>query len=215
MNNGKHWLKIHLTGTVSNADAFGSQILIYDDNSSWIHEVSGQGSHCSQHSTIAHFGLDTSTIVDSIIIKWPSGHTDTLNHVAADQTMYLVEGSFSPIQVQILSTIVSAPCSNANTTLYTNGTFNSYMWSTGDTTSKIIVTQSDSYYITATDHNGNITYDSISISLDNNDSLVILQNNVSCYGQSNGSATAQYQGNTSILHYSLSLIHISEPTRPY
>ena len=71
--------------------------------------------------------------------------------------MYLVEGSFSPIQVQILSTIVSAPRSNANTTLYTNGTFNSYMWSTGDTTSKIIVTQSDSYYITATDHNGNIT----------------------------------------------------------
>ena len=159
---------------------------------------------CSQHGTIAHFGLDTSQIVDSVIIKWPSGHIDKLYNISADQLLHIHEGQTGLIQVQILSTMTSAPCSNANTLLYSNGVFADYIWSTGDTTSSVSISSSSMYHVTATDHNGYISYDSIFILLDYNDSLVLQYTDVLCYGASNGTASVQYQGATGIVEYNWS-----------
>jgi len=93
LNNNKNWLNVSLEGTISNRDAFGAHIKIYVDNKSWLHEVMGSGSHCSQHSTVAHFGLDTATVVDSLVIHWPNGLVEKYANVAPNQMLYLVEGA--------------------------------------------------------------------------------------------------------------------------
>lgn len=71
LNNGKNWLKVKLVGTVNNRDAMGSHIIIHLGEKSWIHEIgSGGQGHNSQHSSIAHFGLDAATEVDSLEVRW-------------------------------------------------------------------------------------------------------------------------------------------------
>ena len=41
----------------------------------------------------AHFGLGTSTVINQVIIKWPSGIVDTYNNVTANQPLHVVEGA--------------------------------------------------------------------------------------------------------------------------
>jgi len=56
---------------------------------------SGEG-YGINNSFDAHFGLGTNTMVDSVIIVWPSGTIDNLLDVAADQFVTVIEGS-SPV----------------------------------------------------------------------------------------------------------------------
>jgi len=92
LNNNNNWLAVALEGTTSNRDAFGSQIIIYVNGQSWIHEISGGSSHTSQNSSVAHFGLGTATIVDSLIINWTNGLQEKLTNITPNQTLYLTEG---------------------------------------------------------------------------------------------------------------------------
>lgn len=92
LNNNNNWLKVDLEGTISNRDAFGAQIYIYTNGKSWVHEVFAGGSHCSQHSSVAHFGLGTAPHVDSLVIHWPNGLTERLSNIVPNQTLYLTEG---------------------------------------------------------------------------------------------------------------------------
>ena len=41
----------------------------------------------------AHFGIGQATIIDQVIIKWPSGIIDTINIVNPNQNLLVVEGS--------------------------------------------------------------------------------------------------------------------------
>jgi hypothetical protein len=201
LNNGKHWLKIKLIGSVSNRDAYGAKIKMHLGNIQWLHEVSGQGSHCSQHSSIAHFGLDSHTVADSIIIQWPSGHTDRLYQVPSNQFIEYTEGQSAAIEVEILSLLDNQSCNNYNTTLYTNGQYSSYLWSTGDTSHQIDVSATGMYYLTVTSPNQLISVDSIQLTLDFSDSLLLQLSNISCYGQQDGSALLSYAANSIIQQY--------------
>lgn len=88
----KHWLKIKLQGTNVNRDAFGSTIKIVVGEHSWIHDYNGgYGTHTSQHSSIAHFGLGDFEMVDSLIITWPGGFQEQFTSIEADQLLTIVE----------------------------------------------------------------------------------------------------------------------------
>ncbi len=201
LNNGKHWLKLKLVGSVSNRDAYGAKIFMHLGSSHWLHEVSGQGSHCSQHSSVAHFGLDSHAVVDSIIIKWPSGHIDRIYQPPGDQFLEYTEGQSAAIEVDILSLLDNQSCNNYSTTLYSNGQFDSYLWSTGDTSPQINIAASGMYYLTVSSPNQLISIDSIQLNLDFSDSLELYTTPISCYGQQDGTATASYAANSPIQQY--------------
>jgi hypothetical protein len=55
-------------------------------------EVLSQSSYLSVNDRRLHFGLGPVTAVD-IEIRWPAGMVEKLNHVAADQLIYVTEGS--------------------------------------------------------------------------------------------------------------------------
>ncbi|MBL4704993.1 MAG: VCBS repeat-containing protein [Flavobacteriales bacterium] len=88
-----NYAQVKLVGTVSNRDAFGSHIQIYVNGDSWVEEITGGSSHMSQNSSIAHFGLGSATIIDSLIITWPSGITEKKLNVAANQRYEFIEGA--------------------------------------------------------------------------------------------------------------------------
>eukprot|EP01137_Pigoraptor_chileana_P003263 Opistho-2@43197 len=41
----------------------------------------------------AHFGVGQATIINQVVIKWPSGTIDTINNVNPNQNLLVVEGS--------------------------------------------------------------------------------------------------------------------------
>ncbi|HWB99200.1 MAG TPA: ASPIC/UnbV domain-containing protein, partial [Bryobacteraceae bacterium] len=52
----------------------------------------GQSSYLSVNDSRLHFGLGTATQVD-LEIRWPLGRVEKLAGVAADQLIYVTEGS--------------------------------------------------------------------------------------------------------------------------
>jgi hypothetical protein len=92
---GNHWLQVELRGTYSNRDAYGSQMIIKVNGQRWVHEVDGGSSHCSQSTSIAHFGMGQDSTVDSLYVIWPSGNLQLLTEIAADQRILVVEDSAS------------------------------------------------------------------------------------------------------------------------
>jgi len=71
--NKNNWISLRLIGLTSNKSAIGARIKIVTGNRKQIAEVNAQSGFGGQNSLWNHFGLNTSSVVDSIIIKWPSG----------------------------------------------------------------------------------------------------------------------------------------------
>ena len=101
-----NWLKVKLEGVISNRDAYGSTIRIVVGADSWVHDYNGGGgSHASQHSTIAHFGLGDAEIVDSLIVTWPTGEESQYANLPVNEVITITEdGSITsattPTQVE-------------------------------------------------------------------------------------------------------------------
>jgi len=86
-----HYLNVLLTGTKSNRSAIGARVTVNAGGRKMISEVMSGGSYYSQNSLTQHFGLGTSTSVDSIEIRWPNGGVQKLGKSAADQTLHITE----------------------------------------------------------------------------------------------------------------------------
>jgi hypothetical protein len=95
-NNGtqNHWLKLKLVGTKSNRDAIGARVTVITGGLSMLREVVGSsGGHMGnkQDRLPVHFGLGQNTKADMIEIRWPSGITQRLQNINANQTLTITE----------------------------------------------------------------------------------------------------------------------------
>jgi hypothetical protein len=87
-----HWLRIKVVGTASNRDGFGARVQVKAGALTQSAEVRANSSFESASDPRLHFGLGDATIVDSIIIHWPSGKVETLGPEKADQELVVHEG---------------------------------------------------------------------------------------------------------------------------
>jgi Ca2+-binding RTX toxin-like protein len=95
--NSNNWLQITLRGTLSNRDAIGAQVKVTAGGITQIREQNG-GSHVfAQNDTRLHFGLAENTIIDRLEVRWPSGKIQTLENVAVNQILEIVESSANNI----------------------------------------------------------------------------------------------------------------------
>lgn len=91
--NSNKWLKVVLKGVQSNSNGIGARVEIYGPWGKQIRDIrSGEGFKYMS-SLNAHFGLGTSTQIDQVIIRWPSGIVDTISNPTANQTLTVTEGS--------------------------------------------------------------------------------------------------------------------------
>ncbi len=90
--NMNRWLKVHLEGTVSNRDGIGARIRVFRNGL-----LGSKMTYCgenflSQSSRWEHFGIGLSTVVDSLVIDWPSGITDRYYDLDPNQSIMALEG---------------------------------------------------------------------------------------------------------------------------
>jgi len=82
----QHWLALLLTGTRSNRDAIGAVVRVDKQ----VNHVTTSVGYASSSSRAVHFGLGSKTSAD-VEIRWPSGATQRLENVAADQVLRVTE----------------------------------------------------------------------------------------------------------------------------
>ena len=91
-SNGNNWLKVKLEGVINNKDAFGSTIQITVNGKTWVHDYNGgYGTHASQHTSVAHFGMAQANQVESLIVTWPGGAQSAFENIDANQFITITE----------------------------------------------------------------------------------------------------------------------------
>jgi hypothetical protein len=88
-----HWISFQLTGVKSNRDGIGARIKITTSAGSQYATVTTAGSYQSSSDKRAHFGLGSATLVTETEITWPSGITQVLKNLPADQILTVTEAA--------------------------------------------------------------------------------------------------------------------------
>ena len=88
-----HSLVVQLAGTRSNRSAIGARVTVSVAGRRLIDEVRSGGSFCSQSDLRIHMGLGAHRRADRIEVAWPSGSTEVIAGVDADQLVVIREGS--------------------------------------------------------------------------------------------------------------------------
>jgi len=88
---GSHWLEISLQGTKSNRDGIGTRIRVLAGGQTQWHHISTSSGYALSSAGPFHFGFGADPSADEIEIRWPSGTTQVLKNVPADQVLPVKE----------------------------------------------------------------------------------------------------------------------------
>jgi hypothetical protein len=97
VRNSNHWIAIRTVGTKSNRDGIGARISVKAGARTLVDEVRSGSSYNSSSDMRVHFGLGSTTKVDSVQIRWPSGLTERFANLPADSVHALKEGTGTPV----------------------------------------------------------------------------------------------------------------------
>jgi len=89
--NQNNWLSIKCVGTRSNRSAIGTRVKVTASGRPQIDEVMSGSGYYSQNDLRLHFGLGQAPRADTIEISWPSGATEIVRDVAANQLIVIQE----------------------------------------------------------------------------------------------------------------------------
>lgn len=89
--NAGHWLDIVLHGTKSNRDGIGARIKLVSKSGTQYNHMTTSVGYASSSDGPVHFGIGPDTRVDLLEIRWPSGVTQRLRSIVADQLLKVTE----------------------------------------------------------------------------------------------------------------------------
>ncbi len=84
-----NWLKIKLVGNTSNRDGIGSKVIVRSGDFTQIKEITSGGSYASGSDNSIHFGLGNHSEVETIEVKWQSGHIQRLKNISVNQVVQI------------------------------------------------------------------------------------------------------------------------------
>jgi hypothetical protein len=87
----KNWIAFRLQGTRSNRDAIGAVVRLYLGDEILTRQVNPAGGYLSQSSRTVHFGLGDRLGVDRVVITWPGGRKQTIEHPAINHLNAVIE----------------------------------------------------------------------------------------------------------------------------
>jgi hypothetical protein len=185
--NQNNWIKITAEGTASNKQAVGTLIKVYADTNVFTEYTFCGEQYVSQNSQHLIFGLGQLTTVDSVKLRYISGHTDTYYNPSINTHHYFKEGETLSESVQIIGD--TATCTgNDYTKLVLNGQgYQSVFWNNGVHSDTLEVTNSGSYYAEiTTSHDVSFTTDTVNVNYHSTPFLMESATDISCYGDSTG-----------------------------
>lgn len=87
-----HWIKIVLSGTVSNRNGLGATVRVSAGGQTFTRFNDGKSGYLAQSDLPLYFGLGDATKIDQVEIDWPSGHKQVLReNIAENQTLRITE----------------------------------------------------------------------------------------------------------------------------
>jgi hypothetical protein len=98
----QHYLRVSLRGTRSNGLGIGARLIARVGTRTLVRELYPANTYKSQQPSEVHFGLGEATSVDRLTILWPSGLTQELTDVSADQHLRVIEGESRPLVISAL-----------------------------------------------------------------------------------------------------------------
>jgi hypothetical protein len=154
--NDNHWFVVNLQGTISNRSAVGSMVRLYGPWGQQVREVRAGESYGISNTFQCHFGLGQNTVIDSVVIDWPSsGIHQVIANPSADQFLSVIENLCVAPEVKITSSGPTVICAGQSLQLDApTGAGYTYEWSTGETTSSINVNTPGTYMVHVWSNNG-------------------------------------------------------------
>ncbi len=144
--NSNHWITFNLKGTVSNHNALGARVTLYTAMGTQIREVRSGESYGTCNSFECHFGLGASTVIDSAVIWFPSGITETIVNPDADQFVTVIEGDCVSPSSAITINGPLLLCPGTTLTLTAAPGYN-YLWSDNTTSQVNTITATGEYNV--------------------------------------------------------------------
>ncbi|CAN5426743.1 hypothetical protein BH11BAC2_BH11BAC2_07960 [soil metagenome] len=143
-NNG--FITLDLRGTLSNHGAIGASAKIYGPWGTQVREVRSGESYGTGNSAQLHFGIGQATVIDSVVINWPSGLNQTIINPEINQFITIIEGNcISPVAA-ISPTLSPYICTGQILTLTAPAGYN-YVWSDASTLQTLDVTTGGEYNV--------------------------------------------------------------------
>lgn len=154
--NGNNWITIDPRGTVSNTYAVGARVTIYGSWGVQTREVRVGESYGTVNSSQCHFGIGTATAIDSVVVLFPSGISETVVNPEINQFITVIENDcvspFAEITTPGSFVICGAGTCQLDATV---GVGYSYAWSTGATSQSINASATGDYLVTITQAGNN------------------------------------------------------------
>lgn len=180
---GGHWVKVDLTGTVSNRDAIGSLVEYWVNGEKKRYMTSAGGGFLSQSAHAEILGIGTANQIDSLRITWPLGFVETHYSLQAGQRYDFIEGQTVQVAIQSLNES-SIICDSLQ--LSVNGIWNTVQWNNESTEDTITVFEPGVYEVTVTNDFGMEASASIEVIAGLFAAPEVALNNVLCFGDSTG-----------------------------
>jgi hypothetical protein len=89
--NANNWISFLLKGTVSNANGIGAVIKIKVNGHWQYRTIQSTSGFAGENSIAAEFGLGTATLIDSVVVQWPSGIIQQLTGIQRNQFLDITE----------------------------------------------------------------------------------------------------------------------------
>ena len=162
--NSNNYLKIELETSVSNKQAIGAEVEVFIGGTKQMQTVLCGEGLCGQSSQYLIFGANQATIVDSVVVTFPSGIVKVEQNIPVNQKITIYESTTFLIDVFPSDTL--SICSYDTLVLGETGYF-SYSWNNGSATDLLSISEEGSYSFVALDSLGNsYLSDSVVVQID-------------------------------------------------
>ena len=84
------WLQVSLVGTVSNRDAYGATVEVWQQGKVYTRYKRSSSSYLSQNDPRLHFGLGRQSI-DSLFVNWPNNLRQRVNSTVTGKVVTITE----------------------------------------------------------------------------------------------------------------------------
>jgi hypothetical protein len=156
MNQGNenNYVKVTLQGIISNKNGIGSRIEVYGDWGMQTREIRSTKSFSNMSSLSAHFGIGSSTTIDSIIVKWTSGTRTKLDDPYMNSSYLIPEAECLLEAETITAEGPTEICPGETVMLNGPDGYTSYTWNNGSSNQNLTATEPGNYTVTAMNEDG-------------------------------------------------------------
>ena len=154
--NDNNWLAVDLEGTISNRSAIGAVVRMYGPWGQQVREVRSGESYGICNSLISYFGLAENTVIDSVVVDWPSsGIHQVVENPSPNQYLTIIENQCVAPEAFITSNGPTVLCQGETLDLMAPvGAGYSYEWSDGSQGQSLSISSSGTYMVRVIDTNG-------------------------------------------------------------